>query len=74
LEALTASAGYARATRRTHRESRNTQRSPNSRRNGRKNSFDPEEVVKVVGAKALQFQPGERHGYCNTNYFLSDKG
>jgi CubicO group peptidase (beta-lactamase class C family) len=37
----------------------------------RKREFlDPEEVVNVVGAKPLQFQPGERHVYCNTNYFL----
>jgi CubicO group peptidase (beta-lactamase class C family) len=35
-----------------------------------KQFLDPKEVIRVVGEKPLQFQPGEKHSYCNTNYFL----
>lgn len=36
----------------------------------KKQFLDPREVLHVMGAKSLDFQPGEKHAYCNTNYFL----
>lgn len=37
----------------------------------RKTQFlDPKDVLLVMGAKKLEFQPGEKHSYSNTNYFL----
>ena len=32
--------------------------------------LDPKEVIQVMQALPLNFQPGEKHGYSNTNYFL----
>jgi len=37
----------------------------------RKTQFlDPKDVLQVMGAKKLEFEPGEKHSYSNTNYFL----
>jgi CubicO group peptidase (beta-lactamase class C family) len=35
-----------------------------------KQFLDPKEVLRVLATKPLEFQPGDKHAYTNTNYFL----